>query len=262
MTIIPNACIDNPSIFDYKASDLEWLLWAAEEVLPFPKELLEIFNQWADKDTLMSCTRQWLANITNGNNLIYQGSQDIMLAKNEWIKAYNKNPSIKANWDFLQAALNQFVADKLISGYYTVSWKQEHMNAIDKWHWIYSWSNNGDWTSVANDWIYKLKTPSSGHAMAKWVEYDDEWLIGINSYWKKNWFFKIPWELCDTTFTSYAIIDYKEESAILAYKHKLNMETVQRAIDLWITNGQSLESPVLRRECIIMIMRMYDLLKK
>lgn len=259
--IPPNACIDKPSIFDYKASDLEWLLWGTENPV-FPKELLDIFNQWADKDTLMSCTRQWLANITNGNNLISQGSQDVMLAKNEWIKAYNKNPSIKANWDFLQSALNQFVADKLISGYYTVSWKQEHMNAIDKGHWIYSWSNNWDWASVRDSWVYKIKSPSSSHAYVKAIAYDENWTTWINSYWKSNWFFTMSWDLCDTTFTSYACVDYIDEKAIQQYKQKLNMEQVQKMVDLWVTNGQDLEKPIIRREAIILIARLYDLLKK
>lgn len=259
--IPPNACIDKPSIFDYKSSDLEWLLWATKNPV-FPKDLLEIFNQWADPDTISSCTRQWLGNITNGNNLISQGSQDILLAKKEWVKAYLKNPSIKSNWDYLQSALNQFVADKLIAGYYKIKWKQEHMNAIDKGHWIYSWSNNWDWNSVHSIWVYKIKTPSSWHAFVKAIAYDDNWMTGINSYGQENWFFTMSWDLCDTTFTSYAIIDFIDEDAIKAYKQKINMEQVQKMVDLGITNGQDLEKPILRREAIVLIARLYDLLKK
>lgn len=37
---------------------------------------------------------------------------------------------------------------------------------------------------------------------------------------------------------------------------------VQKAIELGITNGERLEDPILRREVIIMIMRLYELLKK
>lgn len=264
MTIlnIPDWAQDRPSQFDYTASDLEWLLWAVEQILPFPQDLLKIFNQWADADTYYSCTRQWLANITNGNNLIFQASQDILLAKNEWIKAYNANPWIKNAGDYLQNALKQFVDDKLIAGYYIVKGKQEHMDAIDKGHWIYSWSTNGDWNSVATDGVYKIKTPSSGHAWVKWIAYDDTWLTGINSYGQENGYFTIPWDLCDTTFTSYWILDFVDESAILAYKQKLNMEQVQKMVDLGITNGKDLEKPILRREAIVMIARLYELLKK
>jgi len=37
---------------------------------------------------------------------------------------------------------------------------------------------------------------------------------------------------------------------------------VQKAVELGITNGQNLETPILRREAIVMIMRLYELLKK
>jgi len=96
----------------------------------------------------MSCSRQGLANITNGNNLLGQNSQDVLLGKKEWMKAVAKNPDIKVNGDYLQNALKQFKADKLIEGYYVVSTKEEHEAAIDKGHFIYTGSDNGDWNSV------------------------------------------------------------------------------------------------------------------
>jgi hypothetical protein len=36
-----------------------------------------------------------LANITNGNNLLDQNAQDVLLGKKEWLKAIAKNPKIK-----------------------------------------------------------------------------------------------------------------------------------------------------------------------
>ena len=259
--IPPNACIDLPSPLDYTASDFEWLLWS-ERVTPFPKELLEIFNQWADDDTIMSCTRQGLGNITNGNNIIFQWTQDVLLSKKEWVKAYIANQWIKTKWDYLQNALKQFVADKLIAWYYIVKWKKEHMEAIDKGHWIYSGSNNGDWASVRNDKVYKIKTPSSGHAFVKAIAYDDIGMTGINSYGNTNGYFHMPWDLCDTTFTSYWIVDFIDEDAINKYKQKLSMDQVNKMVELWISNGQDLEKPILRREALIMIARLYELLKK
>lgn len=230
--------------------------------VPFPKERLIIFNQWADPDTEMSCTRQWLGNITNGNNLISHEFQDPLLAKTKWIEAYIKNSRIKAQGDYLQNALDQFLADKLIAGYYIVSGKQEHMDAIDKWHYIYWGSNNGDWVSVRDKKLYAIKTPSSWHAFVKGVAYDDIWLTWINSYGEDNGYFTLPWELCDTTFTSYAIIDFVDEAEILAYKQKKSMEEIQEAVDLGIFNGKDLDAPATRSEVARMILRMYKLLTK
>ncbi len=257
----PNACEDKPRITDFKASELMWEVGTKRDV-SFPKERLAIFNQWADKDTEMSCSRQWMGNITNGNNLIAQDTQDPLLAKTKWIEAYIKNPQIKVQWDYLQNALDQFLEDKLIAGYYIVSGKQEHMDAIDKGHYIYSWSNNGDWTSVRDKKLYAIKTPSSGHAFVKGVEYNDIWMTSINSYGANNGFFTLPWELCDTTFTSYAIIDFVDEEAILAYKLKRkSMEEIQEAKDLWLFNGENLDIPVTRGECARMVLRAYKLSK-
>ena len=72
----------------------------------------------------------------------------------------------------------------------------------------------------------------------------------------------MPWDLCDTTFTSYWIVDFIDEDAINKYKQKLSMDQVNKMVELWISNGQDLEKPILRREALIMIARLYDLLKK
>lgn len=72
----------------------------------------------------------------------------------------------------------------------------------------------------------------------------------------------MPWELCDTTFTSYAIIDFEDEAEVLLYKKRLMEEQIKKAVELGITNGERLEDPILRREAIVMIMRLYELLKK
>lgn len=258
--MLQHACYDKPSKLDYKASELLGAITGSGKA--FPIELLEIFNQWADTDTLMSCSRQWLANITNGNNLLWQNTQDILLWKKEWLKAVAKNPSIKVNGDYLQNALKQFKTDKLISGYYVVTTREEHEAAIDKWHFIYSGSDNGDWNSVWNNKIYKTKPNGFWHAFVKGCAYDEDGLTGINSYGTQNGFFKIPWDLIGTTFTSYAIIDHQDAEELSIYRKKLMEAQVQKAVELGITNGQNLETPILRREAIVMIMRLYELLKK
>jgi len=255
-----NACFDNPSPLDYQASELLGAITGSKRTFPF--DLLQIFNQWADKDTLMACTRMGMANITNWQNLLAQGTQEFALGKRLWIDAMKRYPKIKENGDYLQNALKQFLKEKLIAGYYIVKTVEEHKQAIDKGHFIYSGSNNGDWTKVRDENMYAIRTPSSWHAFVKWVAYDEVGLIWINSYGDSNGFFTIPWELCDTTYTSYAIVDHEDKAEILLYKRKLMDSQVQKAVELGITNGERLEDPILRREAIILIMRLYELLKK
>lgn len=255
-----DACFDKPNPMDFKSEDLMGAF--ADKTKTFPKDLLNVPNQGIDPKTTMSCTRQGLANITNGNNLISQWTQDSLLAKRKWLEAVDRSPWISATGDYLQNALNQFKEDKLIAGYYIVSGKDAHMSAIDKGHFIYSGSNNGDWGNVRDKWIYAIKNPSSGHAYVKGVEYNDKGLIGLNSYGIDNGFFLLPWELCDTTFTSYAIIDFDDEEAILLYKKQLMEKEIQEATDFGIFNGKDLDSPVTRSECARMVLRAYKLTQK
>lgn len=218
MEEIVNACIDTPDDRDYT----DEVLWYIEEktIKPFPKSKLKIFNQWTDKDTLNSCTRQWLANITNWNNLNEIWTQEELLAKRIWLKAIDLVPWIKNNGDTLQNALNQRVEEKLIAWYYKIKGKEAHKKAINNGHRIYSWSSNWDWKSVKENKTYKLRTDWKivWHRFVKWIEYNDKWLTAINSYWLTNWFFLLPWDLCDTTFTSYAIMDFIDEKPLNKYK--------------------------------------------
>lgn len=249
-----DACFDRPNPLDYRAADLMGAVGTIKTT-PFPEELLAIFNQGADPDTLMSCTSQGLANISNGNNLIAQGSQDILLGKNKWIEACLKNPTIKTQWDYLQNRLEQYRKDGIIAGYYVVSGKQEHMDAIDKGHYIYSGSNNGDWNSVRDQKVYKTVLKAPGHCFVKGVHYDTTWMRWINSYGASNGFFHIPWEFCDTTFSSYAIIDFVDEEAILQFKLKRDMDELNATIEAGIWSGTNPDQPATRSEVARMIWR-------
>lgn len=256
---IQDSCKDLPSPLDYKASELLWAITWSKKT--FPKDLLQIFNQWADKDTQMSCTRQWIANITNWNNLLWQWEQDILLAKKKWIEAYLKTPIIKTQWDYLQNALKQFLDDKLIAWYYVVKWKEEHKQAIDKGHYIFSGSNNWDWVSVRDNKIYKIKENAPWHAFVKWCDYNDVWLVWINSYWQNNWFFDMPWDLVDTTFTSYAIIDFVDEKEILIFNKKKMEERINRLIELWITNWKDRELNITRWDMMLMLWKLVEIIE-
>lgn len=256
-----NACLDEPTPLDFKFSELVGTLSEIKKI--FPQDKLQIFNQGADPDTLMSCTRQWLANITNGNNILGQNYQDINLAKKEWLKAIEINPSIKNQWDYLQNALKQFVDDKLISGYSVVSTIEEAKAAIDRGNYIYSGSSNWDWASVRNENLYRIRTDGRvcWHAFAFGVAYNDQWFIGINSYGNDNGYFLIPYELFDTTFTKYCIFDYVDQQEIDLYKQKTMEQRIERIKALGITNGQNPDMNITRKEAMLMIGKLVELIE-
>jgi len=249
-----DACMDRPNPLDYRAKDLAWFVGKTTKPT-FPKDLIQIFNQGWDPDTKMSCTSQGLGNITNGNNLIYQGTQDILLAKRKWLEAVLLNPSIKTNGDYLQNRLEQYRKDKLIAGYYLVEWEDEHKEAMDKGHWIYSGSANGDWNKVYNEKVYGIVAKAPWHAYVKGTGYDHTGMYGINSYGNSNGFFLIPWELCNTTFSSYAIIDFVDEEAILLYKKQKDMDELNATIEAGIWSGTNPDQPATRSEVARMIYR-------
>lgn len=255
-----NACSDNPSPLDFKFSELIWSLTEQEKKI-FPIELLQIFNQWTDPDTIYSCTRQGLWNITNWNNILGQNSQDILLWKKEWMKAIEANPSIKNSWDYLQNALKQFQNDKLIAWYTVINTIEEAKQAIDRGNYIYTGSNNWNWNSVRDNNLYKIKQNSFGHAFVFWIWYNDTWFIWINSYGQENGQFTIPYELFNTTFTKYAIQDFIDQDAILLLKTKKMEERKQRIIDLWISNGLNPDMNITRNETMLMLWKLVELIE-
>jgi len=96
----------------------------------------------------------------------------------------------------LQSNLDYHRRKGNISGYLKVSTKEQIMQAIDMNQYIYTGSQTGDWVSVRNEHIYKLRTDHKivGH-ITGYGKYDDEFIFGINSYGKNNGIFKVPWDI-------------------------------------------------------------------
>ena len=255
-----DSCSDLPRQTDYQFSELFWA-WE-ETILKFPLDKIHIQNQWLESALKMSCTRQALAHITNGNNLLYQNSQDDNLARRLWIAFCALVPTANISWATLQSSLDQFLGEKLIAWYSRVNTIEEWKAALDSGRFIFTGSNTWDWLSVRDNKTYAIRGDNRliWHAFCI-VGYDDTWFQAINSYGVNNGVFTIPFELFETLFSRYAISDFEDTDAILLFKSLLMDELVKKAIDLGITSGSELERPILRREAILMIMRAFNIVE-
>ncbi len=78
--------------------------------------------------------------------------------------------------------------------------------------------------------------------------------------------FYIPYALTNTLFTRYAIVDAKDEDAILFYKNRImneiSIEDARKALAAKIWNGENPKQPATREETSAMIYRALQTLVK
>ena len=136
------------------------------------------------------------------------------------------------------------------------------MKAIDNWDYIYTGSNNGYWYWVYKTHIYSIKPKKTAWHLFCIIGYNGDWFIAVNSYGKKDGYFVIPYDLVNTLYTRYAVLNDDKEEYLLLFKTKLLMKTVaenvKTLVDLWITNGERLNEKASREEVLVLVARMYD----
>lgn len=247
--IMYNACTDNPDDRDYNYSELLWSGALEEyEKIDFPN--IKIFNQWMKYITRMACSRCWIWHIINAQELINNWVESLDIEE-FWLRYLKINPNAEKEWATLQSALQQAKDEWLIWWYYRVNTIEEINNALDKWFFIYTWSSNWDWDSVAKDKIYKLRTDSQivWHA---WVIPKKETLL--NSYWPNNGYSTISEDLYNTTFTKYAILPKEDYNLTLIYKNKIMNEIKLEMAKQFVarewkyTNWERPNDPITRQE--------------
>lgn len=125
---------------------------------------------------------------------------------------------------------------------------------------IYTGSKTGDWTSVRNTKVYKLRSDSVtvGHAFCI-VGFNKQGWIAINSYGESNGYFTIPYDLTNTLYTRYAVMDSKDKDAITNYKlnimQEITIEDAKLALEAKIWNGENAKQTASREEVAAMIYR-------
>lgn len=254
MSEIENGALDVPDERDYP---YEVLMWSEEfKKIDFPK--IRVWNQGLDRKTRMACTRYGLGHIINAQSIL-SGWDEFLDLYDFWMRYLVKNPSAEADGATIQSALQQAKEEGLIGWYFQVKTELEINDSLGKWFFIYTGSSNGDWGSVRDSKIYKLRTDGKivGHA---WIITGQEELL--NSYGENNGFAKLPKELYGTTFTKYAIIPKNKYDLTLLYKKeimsKIKLESAKKAFELWIWNGVDPEKTVTREEASAMIYRMFE----
>lgn len=175
-----------------------------------------IQNQWLKSITRMACSRMGLAHCVNAQNWEVK-KRDWMRfleisGQAMWEHYLKENPNAESEWATLQSALEQFKKVWYITGYsrlYTIDDMKDSLNNFKP---IYTGSQNGDWVSVRENKLYKLRTDWRvvGHIFCI-LGYDSTWWIALNSYWENNWRFKIPFNLTDTLYSRYSISDSRDE---------------------------------------------------
>lgn len=185
---ILNAIVDTPDERDIPYRDLVLVGGSTADKVVFPMDRLIIQNQAAQDITSMACSRYGATHIINGQTLLTEDKQDLQ-GIDLWKRYLEKNPSAERNGATLLSALDQAKKEGLISAYGTIDTVELAIEAIDKGHFIYTGSNNGDWISVRDKNLYALRTDSQiiGHC---WVivnhKKDEKKLIAINSLGQEN----------------------------------------------------------------------------
>lgn len=258
-----DACIDIPSSRDYSYEEIV-PLGGGETSLPVVFLCPTIFNQGAEYITRMACTRYGLTHIVNAQNK-YVGDVTFthpieINPKDYWVEYIKDYPSAENTGASLQSALVQFLTDWNITGYAVANTIDLMKNALVNCHLIYTGSSNGDWTNVRENKVYRLRTDKAviGHCFCIIGFNTDGW-VAINSYWETNGVFTIPYDLTNTLFTRYAVVDSKDEEMISLYKNKImqsiTIEDAKTAVTDGIWNGERAKEPATREEVAAMIER-------
>ena len=239
-----------------------------EEFVMFP-EIIE--NQWIDQIMRMSCTRQSPCHIVNAQNEnrtkeTWIKSERVQV-KPIWLERLKEYPLAETQWDSILSGLKQMKSLWHITGYSVLSSEMEMKQSIIKWRLIATGSKDWNWSKVRAWEDYEQRTDGKmvWHAFCI-VGYTTRGWIWLNSYWPDNWPFIIPYSLTNTLFTRYAVLDERDEEAILLYKKRImseiTIEDAKKALEAKIWNGTDPKKPASREEMAAVVYRAIEKLKQ
>jgi hypothetical protein len=255
-----NAVEDIPDKRDFLWS--EYVEWIGDKI-KFPWRQLKLWNQYDQTDTYKACSCYWATYIFNGwqilecQKLEIEFEQENPRRKWQVFQAERWYPDM---WASLQEMMSFFRKRKLIDWNLLCKTAQECKNAIKNWCGIYTWSAKCSWskTSKAKQFVYDENWAKHCFAI---VDYDDNWLRAINSFWEDWWDkgrFYIPDEDYKYLYSTYALVDHDDTGKIKEMKY--NME-YNESIKLWITDWTRPDDKMSRKEWAVMCLRAYKMMK-
>lgn len=224
---ILHACEDFPrdTDFDYEET------MGTTNAVAYPRDKVQVQNQGSITWAKMSCTRQGMGHIVNGQLINAGKDEQNQLAFTLWGEYIRQFPTAETQGATLQSSLDQFRARKMIAGYARVKTIEQAKQALDSGNYIFTGSRNGDWHSVRTTGVYATQdTRVVGHAFCI-VGYNGSEFIALNSYGKSDGYFSIPFELFDTLFTKYSIMPI-HNTRIREVIDQRREEEIKKAVDL------------------------------
>lgn len=262
MPEIQHSTTDVPDERDYQYGEI--VGWDVPPVT-FPTEKITWFNQLAQPETYMACSRYGITHVVNGQNLLVNGTQPVNPVS-LWEEYIKINPSAISDGATLQSALKQVKDEWLIAWYAKVSSIDQIKQAIDRGHFIYTWSKDGNWQEMERTHVYSKRTDWRivGHCWCI-VGYDQDNLYGGNSCGQSNGLFKFPNEYYQSLFSQYAILPTTEINALQLYKQKImdgiSIDAAKTAFLNGFFNWERPNEPATREEVAAMVERAFEAIK-
>jgi hypothetical protein len=251
---------DRPDERDFLWSEYcEWL----ENNKWFPWRELKVWNQYDQKETYKACSAYWLTAVYNWLQILEFRKQGIEWEQEDprwkW-NVFQAERGYPDRWASLQDMMKFFTKREKIDWYVLCKTAQECKNALKNWFGIYTGSSECSWskTSKAKEFVYDKDWANHCFAI---VDYDDNWLRAINSFWgswwDKGWFY-IPDECYKYLFSTYVIVDHDDTGRIDEMRYEMEYN---ESIKVWITNWTRPNDNLTRKEWAVMNYRVYKLLK-
>lgn len=245
---------DRPDERDFLRSEYcEWL----DNEKDFPWRELKVWNQYDQKETYKACSAYWLTAVYNWLQIIEFRKQGIEREQENPRRKWNVFQAERGYpdmWASLQDMMKFFIKREKIDGYVLCKNIQECKNALKNWFGLYTGSKECSWskTSKAKSFVYDKNWANHCFAI---VDYDDNWLRAINSFWEnwwdKGWFY-IPDECYKYLFSTYVIVDHDDTGKIDEMRYEMEYN---EAIKSWITNWVRPNDYATRKETAVMVYR-------
>ena len=208
--------------------ELLWgMFWAEKEepnyvIVDYP----EIYNQWTDRDPSTKYACWACASIWVSNSMNYDEGSDVYT---DWIEArYEQLEDWDADvsqWSTMMSWIDYHLEKDLISWWYIVGTPEEAHTAMCKGHYIWSGSNNINWTETRKPPYDAVYGWGSGHFVR--LEYSnkpDRGFTWANSYWLDSYddgSFYTDWDDFDQLFTCVAFVDKEDLTTAEQIEKKL-----------------------------------------